>query len=464
MIFFLAATFLLLVYLFPVFVARLRRDRGSGEQADLFGPVNFLALFGILGIPYLYLLAFDRQSLFVDVRHTQWITDLDRDVVLYVALMAAIYWATLLGLRSRFASALARHVPRLGRDRFTAGRTGRGALVALAGGFVLWAYYIQSVGGLRNLWVNMALRTLLGAGKGYLSTAFMALLYFAAVLLVYRLRFRNTLARRAGLALALLAISFVLASGGGRTPLLELVVLCFLTHHYGVRRRRRIFTPGTTLLALALVGFVLVIPLFRSAGRFDRYSQDPVLLAQDAGRSLSLLAPQFSAFDRTSIMLEYFTVNRMWGGRSWIDLAFAPMPRKLYRRKPPVDDGIYFKEIVDGHQVVPPVPASRMQPTSWPMGNLVLYMNFGLPGLLLGSWLAGVFLGASYRYLRDSGYTPFAVIIYEVFARLGLSLSVWGITWLVMTFALAAIFFWTTFARRRWLTPLRAGVGRPALA
>lgn len=462
MIFFLSATFLLLVYLLPMYTTRLARDRAEVREYDLFGPLFFLVLFGALGVPYLYVLAFDKGSLLYEMTITPWITDLDRDVVWFVALSAAMFTATVLGLRSKLGPAVARHLPVLGPERFTPARCTRGAILALAGGFMIWGYYISTIGGLRNLWVNMALRTYLGAGMGYLSQAFMALLFFGTVLMVYRLRFRDSWARRASVALTVLAVSFVLASNGGRTPLLELVIVAFLTHHYGVRRRRRLITPGTAAVGVVLVGFILVIPLFRQAGKFERYTQSPELLGQDAFKSLSALAPQFSAFDRTSIMLNYFTVDRMWAGRSWIDLFTAPLPRRLYPHKPPVDDGVYFKEIVDGHHVVPPVAANRMQPTSWPMGNLVLYMNFGLPGLLLGCFAAGVALGAAYRYLERSGFTPMAILFYEILARLGLVLSVWGIVQLMMTFGLAILFFWTVFGRRRWPVLAPAAGSAPA--
>lgn len=461
MIFFLSATFLLLVYLLPVYTGRLARDRGDAREHDLFGPLFWLVLFGLLGVPYLYVLAFDPGSLLREVRHSPWLTDLELDVVLYVGLTAAVFAATLLGLRSPIGVAAVRRLPVLGPDRFTPARCTRAAIITLGLGFSLWMYYISTIGGLRNLWVNMAYRTLLGAGMGYLSQAYVALLFFGAVLMVYRLRFNDGWLRRAGVMATLLAICFVLASNGGRTPLLELVILCFLTHHYGVRRRRRLVTPGTAALGVVLVAFILIIPLFRSSGKFDRYTQAPELLAQDALKNLSVLAPQFSAFDRTAIMLEYFTVERMWAGRSWIDLVTAPLPRRIYPDKPPVDDGVYFKEIIDGRQRVPPVPAARMQPTSWPMGNLVLYMNFGLPGLLLGSFVSGAALAGAYAYMRRSGFTPMAIVFYQVMARTGLVFSVWGLVQLIMTFSMAILLFGFLFGRRRW--PVLAPAAPPRL-
>jgi hypothetical protein len=450
MVFFAAGVFLALVYLFPFVSSALAREEGTGEPRDLFGPVNFIAFFGLLGVPHLFVLAFDPGARHPDVARTPWITDLEGLVVPYALLTAATFWVTILGVRSSAARALARHVPRLDASRFTPRRCTIGLLIALAGAIALWLWYIQSIGGLRNLWINMALRTLLGAGRGYLTLGYHLLIYFAAVLLIYRLRFDDSTRRKLGVALALVVMTLVMASGGGRTPLLEMIIICFLAHHYGVRRRRRLVTVGTSILGVVLLAFILIVPLFRGSGRFEQYSRHPMMLVEDAVRNATRVAPQFSAFDRTSVMLAYFTVDRMWAGRSWIDLLAAPVPRSLNPRKPPVDDGIYMKEIMEGHVVRPSRPARTMNATSWPMGNLVLYMNFGLPGLLLGSFLSGVALGAAYRYMHLTGFAPVAILFYEVFARMGLAFSVWGLVQLTMMLTLATLFFWGVFGWPRW--------------
>jgi hypothetical protein len=453
----LAGVFLFLVYLFPLVV------RGKGER-DVFGPVFFLSVFGMMSVPYLWFIAWDRSYMAPELRITPWIRDLEGVSVAYVLLMAVSFVFTLLGVRSGAARALAARLPVQHASRMTPARCRVALVFAVVVGLAAYFWFLHSIGGLLNLWAHMWLRTRLASGAGYLLYLYTLLLTYAAALLVYRLRFGRTPARMAQAVVGIMGIAVVLASTGGRAPLISLMIICFLVHHYCVRRRTRLLTPGIAALGTVILAFFLAAPLFRTGGAFERYTQNPELLGQDATKSLSLLAPQFSPFDRTAVMLAYFTPDRMWMGRSYIDLAFAPVPRSVYPRKPPVDDGVYLKMIVDGHPVRPSTPLAEMLPTSWPMGNLVLYMNFGPAGLLVGMFLGGVVIGAAYHYMRRTGYALVSVVVYQLSVLGIFQLSVYGIVQSMMNLAIVGAFFWAFFAPKRWPRPGAAAAPAPAPA
>jgi hypothetical protein len=234
-----------------------------------------------------------------------------------------------------------------------------------------------------------------------------------------------------------------------------------MVHHYAVRRRTSLMSGGTMVLAAALFAFILIAPLFRTSSAHERYSQQPELIVADVAEGVVAIAPQMSGFDRTAVMLAYFTPERLWLGRSYLDLLTAPLPRSVYPDKPPVDDGVYLKSIADGRPVTPPMPARELPVTSWPMGNMVPYMNFGIAGLVCGMFLVGVVIGAAYRYMHLAGFSVYSVYLYMFTLLGGFSLSVYGIVLGLMNLGLVTLFFWLIFAPWRW--PRGAPAAVPAM-
>jgi hypothetical protein len=463
MVLFLAATLLALVFLLPLWLTRLNRDLRH-RRGDVFSPVVFLGLLSLLNVPYLYVLAFDRSALAPDLANSPWVHDLETAAVHFTIVSVVTFACAMAGIYSPFAPAIARALPKIGAERFTPART-RFAVVAAGGtGVLLYLYYLHQIGGLRYLWANMYLRTFLAEGMGYLGTVYTLLLMFAALLLVYRLRFRRTPLRTAATVLGVLAVAVVIASTGGRSQTLHVLLGSILVHHYAVRRRRSLVTGGTMALGAAAFAFLLVVPLFRTSSAHERYSAQPELVVEDAMRSVKSIAPQLSGFDRTAVALSYFTPDRLWLGRSYLDLLTAPVPRSIYPNKPPVDDGVYLKAIAEGRPVRPPLPARELPPTSWPMGNMVPYMNFGVAGLLAGFFFVGIVVGAAYHYMREADYSVYSIYLYKFVLLGGFALSVYGIMMFLMNVTIVTLFFWTFFGRKRWPRPLHAVAGAPRLA
>ncbi|HWK88435.1 MAG TPA: hypothetical protein VNP72_00520, partial [Longimicrobium sp.] len=304
MVLFLAALFMTLVYLLPLFWRRLARDR-AGVPGDLFQPAFFFCMLGLLNLPYLYLIAADRGYASAELRLSVWVTDLESTAVQYVLLNALILVLMLAGAYSGLAGIVGRALPVLRAERFTRSRTRRALVFALVAGVGMYLYFVASVGGLAFLWAHMYLRSALGAGMGYLGMAYALLLSVSAALLVYRLRWTRSPLRAAATVAGVAFIGALMVSTGGRSQLLTLLVLSFLVAHYGVKRRRRLFTPGTVALGAVLMLVILIVPLFRHRGAYDRYAGRPDVLAKAALRNLTPIAGQFSGFDRTAVMLNY---------------------------------------------------------------------------------------------------------------------------------------------------------------
>ena len=446
--------FLLALLLPHLAVAAVGIRRGG--PTDVFSPLRVLTFLGLSTVPYLVILCFDVGRLSREVWLSPWVPDVPAGIARYVMLSSVAYLVMVLGLFAPAGDWIARRLPVLHERRFTPARCRRAFFLCAGAGLVAYGWFLHQIGGLRRLWVHMALRTDLLAGQGYLFNLYTLLLTFAPLVLVYSLRFERSRRRVAAAVLTVVAAAAILASTGGRMGAITLALYAFMTAHYGVRRLRRLVTRWTVLIVAVLMVFFTALPLFRTEGAFEVYSENPDLLARQVGRSFGHVAWQFSSLDRGLVITGYFTPDRLWWGRSYGDLLAAPVPRRGFRDKPPVDEGVYVTALAYGNHVRPPTPARLLPATSWPPGNWALYMNFGVPGLLCGMYLAGIGIAAAYRYMWASGFTPLSIYLYGYTVLGGMGFSNYLIVQGIVTVTMAALVFVPLFGRWPWPAPARA--------
>jgi MFS family permease len=282
-------------------------------------------------------------------------------------------------------------------------------------GFLVYFYFISSIGGLFSLWSSLYLRTEITAGTGYISTVYKSLIIFG-FLLVYRPVFR-----RSKLFLFFLAflIGCVLVSLGQRGPLASFVFSMIVYHNYRVDRIKNIFSVRVFLLFGLLLFFATVAVSFRSSDFFDTFKKNPAIVLDGFADSiLERVVFRFGRLERDLVVVEYFSKNELWMGASYISLLTAPIPRGLYADKPPLDTGVYLFNIAGGYDVSPPKPIKDMKRTSWPDGNWAGYMNFGLIGFLILSASAAWIYGFFGNLVRSNNRKFFVVAFY--------SASAWG--------------------------------------
>jgi hypothetical protein len=126
-----------------------------------------------------------------------------------------------------------------------------------------------------------------------------------------------------------------------------------------------------------------------------------------------IILSDLTRIDGEIFTLNYFRRNELWLGKSYIDLCYAIIPSKLFPMKPPVDEGVYIYNIANGNIVSPSVPFVKLLPASWPMTTLTnMYGNFGLFGVILGSFFNGWVLAKAYSLFLKNKENPLALIIY----------------------------------------------------
>jgi len=91
-------------------------------------------------------------------------------------------------------------------------------------------------------------------------------------------------------------------------------------------------------------------------------------------------------------------------GATYLRLLLWPVPRAVWPDKPEVDEsGIFAREIMAG------AASDR------PIGDVgMFYMNFSIPGIILGSLIWGLFHRALYSYVTENRNNKSVAIIYAV--------------------------------------------------
>ena len=320
----------------------------------------------------------------------------------------------------------------------------RAALLLLAVGIFMYFYLLGQVGGLQHLWDNLHLRTTLTAGLGYAQTAMRTGLWLGIILLIW-VMVQSKWTKRDTAIIALLAvlIAFMTSSFGGRAPLFSFVIILIMARHYFWKE----FSPFSLLtgvIAFFLLIFFVIVGTARSPdiGFSDLVERPGFVLQEGLQSPTQRIVQRLGSYTVPVVLVSYFRPDKVWMGKGYRDIIYAPIPRRLYADKPPVDEGVYVLSIARGRAVEPGLPADTYQATAWPPGNWKGFMEWHLPGLLLLSYLGGVLGRAAYVVLLVSGRNPFWLFIYGGLNTFGVaSLSVLGLVGILTTILGSTLLF-----------------------
>lgn len=451
------ATALLLACLFsvPLFAARKGRARTT---FDMLAPARVTAVFHLVTIvPYLLLVSIDETVVKDAVRQNAYVGDLGHAVVWYGVVQAVGFVALLAGIRFRAAARLATRLPVVAA-RFEPSRYRAAIVCALSLAAVGFSVFLSQVGGFEYLVMNLERRTAFTAGAGYL-LALLNLLFFAIVILVYSMRTRRSPAKWVFAACLAAGAAVVFSSLGGRKSTILIFVSVLFTWHYGVKRIRRIGLRHVAGVLLFVPYFVLM-PVLRSPGGVAYFAQNPGELVDEMGRNLTLVITDLSYVDTYIFVTSYFGSDNVWRGATYLDLLEAPVPSSINEAKPPMDDGVYVRTLAEGLRAEPGMAFPDLFYSSWPPETLgATYMNFWLPGVVVGMFLLGALYRLAYTYMLRSQFTLYSVLVYAHFV-ISFHLSnlriVQGLVYLTLT----TVFFVSFFGFRA--RPQRRAVRVPA--
>ncbi|MGN1401810.1 MAG: O-antigen polymerase [Bacillus sp. (in: firmicutes)] len=401
--------FTLALILFVLLITPMIYSRKKG--GGLFTPKMITLFFLIItNVPYLLTIAADYDVISPLVRGRISNIEINYAISYYVFILIVGVAGLLLGLRSNIPPIFVRKLPVIiTNDNLF--KYNISILIALFIGLTSYFYFIQSTGGIGFWLQNLYRRASFTTGNSYI-LSLLGLLNIGVYIYICTFKYKKNIFKFIILLILIIVVSMVQTSLGGRKPTLEFIVFCFLVWHFYVERFKRLPIKMLLLVPLAVL-YILIVPIIRSPIGIEYYINSPERIVSEISEEIGSITKSVSYIDHYLLVLDYFSVDNLWWGRSFVDLLYAPIPSKIYPDKPPIDDGVYLRTIAEGRNVTPSTPYSEMYQSSWPpetIGNM--YMNFWIPGVFLGMYILGIIFSAAFLYMQKSNFSLYSILIF----------------------------------------------------
>lgn len=207
--------------------------------------------------------------------------------------------------------------------------------------------------------------------------------------------------------------TFGLIVFGARRPAMMLLLQVIMLYHFTSSKIKfySIFKIKSLITINIIALFVLLMPMLRSGSGTD-YVNNPAKWVEGAVDNANTLFREFSYCDGDLFAFDYFKNHEYWYGASYLNIPLQVIPRSIYPKKPPMDDGMYLLNMMYGEKVSPNMATADLYyQTSVPFTlESSLYSNFGLLGIILGGLLVGMFYQYIYKVLI-SCYCPIVMIL-----------------------------------------------------
>lgn len=290
------------------------------------------------------------------------------------------------------------------------------SLILFIIGFAIKVYTILDAGGLVYILSHLNNRRVLMAGLHYqelFSNTFLVCSALCAEVVVL------TSNKRKGL-LTFIIVSLVtflsLAVFGARRPAIMFLLQLLICYHfvYKTIRFRSLFSLKYILATILILFFIIFVPKLRESDNSELLDSPAEWIAGAAEES-NRIFQEFSYLSGDMFVLEHFSSQNYWFGRSYLNILVQWIPRSLYPKKPPMDDGMYLYNMMCGIDVHPNDPTSKLYyQTSIPFTlEGALFSNFGWLGIVLGCLLLGLFYQAIYKLVRDTNGALLSTLIYQ---------------------------------------------------
>lgn len=399
---------LLLSLIFSLFLVILVFFENK-KNKDLFSPLKLSILFIFMyNVPFFINFYFDKDIL--DIRIENKLENADQLLITYIIYMFLSVAALYLGVN--FPSRKAKLTKKI--SLFTLESEARyllAATIIFSVGLFSYISFIQSIGGFAFWFNNIANRASFTTGNGY-STLFINFIPLGVYFFIGSFVFKKTVFKKVILLFLIIFTFLILTTLGGRKSSIEFVIFCIIIWNYKIGTIKKV-KRKIIFISPLFIFYMIAVPILRTNQNLLSYINDLGSFVKDVFSNVTSIITEISYVGHYLFIMEHFKENNFWLGKTFTDLFFVVVPRSIYPDKPPVDDGVYIKSLVEGMSVEPNTPYRLLYQSSLPpetFGNM--YLNFGVLGIIIGMFLLGLIYKKAYDYMLETNHSLFSILIY----------------------------------------------------
>ena len=393
------------------------------KKENVFSVRNLFLIFALAEVPYLYFLNANQDTIHPYVQaHLQ---DYEGVFALHLLLKFLFLFTCLITMllcnpKSRALNSIFR-VEHLSRHYLLVS-----SLILFILTFVLYFLFLNKVGGLSYLLLNLSNKTLVIQGTGFYRNAYLVTSLLSIGFFIFYLSKTNTLTFMNKFFLfSIVSIFFLmLASTGERKNPILVLIYTFMLWNFKISKIKLVTTKNISAFILILI-FASLAPILRKSGSTEFYMANPSLLIVDSMPYIGELFKRFSEIDISLFIYSYFNdLDRFWYGSSIVDFFTGLIPRDFYPDKPPLDEGVYIYALAHYYNVTPPTPFHSMLPVGWPLSRVTSgWVHFGPIGVILYAVFTGYILKMFYNISLHTNFSPQSMFMYATLLATNFGIS-----------------------------------------
>lgn len=246
------------------------------------------------------------------------------------------------------------------------------AIAIASVGIAIFAFNVVAQGGVEAFLDNFHLR--LGIRKESQVFQVPGLTFFLFALSVYIL-LQNYAEKRSALtllAVVLICLAGVLAGAqtGGRKDSVLLIIGC-VVFTMKLFPNFRLSIPSIVALLASIVVFVNLVSALRKPDGMESLTRmNSSEFLEETLFQVVPIVESISYCPHYMFIISYFDKQEFWGTGIFESGVLSAVPRFLYPEKPPLDEGVYIRSLLEGWRGRPPESYSLLYPSSMPSETL----------------------------------------------------------------------------------------------
>lgn len=284
-------------------------------------------------------------------------------------------------------------------------------------GFLINLYVVLQSGGLFFVLSHLQARGEILRGFGYATTFSKYMLILSVILVEYYMFSNKSVKSKLVFCIIFASSIFSLIIFGARKPALMLLILTIMVYHYCYKKikwKNLISFKFFSISGIVLL-FMLMMPMLRYKDNSEIFMSPIIWLEMAIDKFLDIFR-EFSYLTGVMFTYQHFNIDNYWFGRVYLNILYQWIPSSIYPNKPPMDDGMYLYNMMRGFSISPNMARIELFfQTSVPFTQEgALYANFGVLGIVIGSFMIGIFYKHVYRIMLDSRMYLYNIFVYQV--------------------------------------------------